>query len=75
VKTALSARETSIESLLLMIAYAKEEANRLELDNVAQMLELPELSVLQTYTGFEMDDIGHLETMTDALSDVIGKSN
>lgn len=71
----LNARDSSIESLLLLIAYAKEEANRLQLSDVAAMLELPELSVLQTYTGYDKDDLGRITTATEALSDLLEKSN
>jgi len=74
-KDLVNARDISLESLLLVIAYAKEEANRLQLDDVVQMLELPELSVLQTYTGYEVDDIGRITTMTEALSTVLEKNN
>jgi len=70
-----NARDCSLESLLLLIAYAKEEANRLQLKDVALMLELPELSVLQTYTGFAMEDIGNISTVNEALSNLLEKSN
>lgn len=70
-----NAQDVSLESLLLMIAYAKEEARRLGLGDVAQMLELPELSVMQTMTGFEKDDETILTTMVDALSGTLEKTN
>jgi len=70
-----NARDISLEGLLLLIAYAKEEAARLQLDDVALMLDLPELSVLQTYTGFDMDDIGRITTATEALSQLLDKNH
>lgn len=70
-----NAQDVSLESLLLMIAYAKEEARRLELGDVAQMLELPELSVMQTMTGIAKDDETILTTMVDALSGTLEKNN
>ena len=53
-----NAYDISLEGLLLLIAYAKEEAKRLELNDVALMLDLPELAVIQTYTGYDMENIG-----------------
>jgi len=68
-------RDISLEGLLLLIAYAKEEAHRLQLDDVALMLDLPELSVLQTYTGLDMDDIGRITTVSEALTQILEKNH
>jgi len=74
-KQPTNAHDSSLESLLLLIAYAKEEARRLQMTDVAEMLELPELAVLQTYTGFEKEDLGRISTMSEALSELLEKSN
>jgi len=74
-KKSLSAREISVESLLVLIAYAKEEARRLGMSDTVQLLELPELSVLQAMTGFEMSQIDSVSTAVEAVAVTLEKSN
>ncbi len=71
----MNSRDISLEALLLLIAFAKEEAKRLQLDDVTQLLELPELAVLKTITGFKEDEIGDITTMAAALSEVLEKAH
>lgn len=53
----MNSRQDDLGALLNLLVYAKAEAERLELTETVNLLDLPALSVFLEYTGMSIEDV------------------